>query len=388
MRLGAVIATRFLKSNLSQTILIILGIAVGVSVQIFIGSLIQGLQKSLIEKTIGNSPQITISAEKKEDRIDTYDDLLSNLEKFDKRISSISIALDNPAFLEKEDISQSVLVRGFDFDMADKIYKLYDKIVEGNSPINDNDIILGIDLKEEYSIEIGDEINIITSNQKIVKCKIVGFFDLQVTTLNTGWAITSLSTAQSIFDANDSISSIEMQLEADSIFEADAIATKIDNELLEVNFNITNWKDQNESLLSGLQGQSISSYMIQIFVMISVLLGIASILAITVIQKSRQIGILKAMGIRNSLARTIFLFEGLILGLLGAIVGILLGLLLLYSFTKFALNPDGTPVIELYINYSFIAFSGLFAMMVSVIAALFPAIRSSKLNPIEIIRNN
>jgi lipoprotein-releasing system permease protein len=128
--------------------------------------------------------------------------------------------------------------------------------------------------------------------------------------------------------------------------------------------------------------------MIQVFVLISVLLGIASVLAITVIQKSKQIGILKAMGIRNSTTSYIFLFEGLILGFFGAILGILLGLGLSFAFTKFALNPDGTPVIDLYISYPFIAFSGLIAVIASVLAALFPAIRSSKLNPIDIIRNN
>ena len=83
-------------------------------------------------------------------------------------------------------------------------------------------------------------------------------------------------------------------------------------------------------------------------------LGIASVLAITVIQKSRQIGILKAMGIKNRSASLIFLFEGLLLGIMGAILGVALGLGLGYMFTKFALNPDGTPVIELYIDYGFI----------------------------------
>ena len=117
-------------------------------------------------------------------------------------------------------------------------------------------------------------------------------------------------------------------------------------------------------------------------------ISIASILAITVLQKSKQIGILKAMGIRNSTTSFIFLFEGLILGFFGAIVGILLGLGLSLAFTKFALNADGTPVVDLYISYSFIALSGLIAVGASVLAALMPAIRSSRLNAIDIIRNN
>jgi lipoprotein-releasing system permease protein len=128
--------------------------------------------------------------------------------------------------------------------------------------------------------------------------------------------------------------------------------------------------------------------MIQVFVIISVVISIASILAITVIQKSRQIGILKAMGIRNSTTSYIFLFEGLILGFFGALAGILLGVGLSFAFTKFAINADGTPVVDLYISYSFIILSGFIAVAASILAALMPAIRSSKLNAIDIIRNN
>ena len=94
------------------------------------------------------------------------------------------------------------------------------------------------------------------------------------------------------------------------------------------------------------------------------------------------------MGIKNSATSYIFLFEGLILGFFGAILGIVLGLGLSFSFTKFALNPDGTPVIALYISYPFIFASGIIAIASSVLASLIPAIRSSKLNPIDIIRNN
>jgi lipoprotein-releasing system permease protein len=128
--------------------------------------------------------------------------------------------------------------------------------------------------------------------------------------------------------------------------------------------------------------------MIQVFVMISVILGIASVLAITVMQKSRQIGILKAMGIKNASSSLIFLFEGLILGIFGALAGIGLGLGLAYSFTVFAVRPDGTPVIALFIDPSFIALSGAIAVAACMLASLIPARRSSTLNPIDIIRNN
>jgi len=388
MKLGFRIATRFLKSNKGQTLLIILGIAIGVSVQIFIGSLIQGLQKGLVEKTIGNSSQITISSNTDDKKIYDYETLVDTIRSTDTSISKISVAADYPAFLEYGERSQSLLVRGFDLKQADGIYNILNRIEEGTYPINDKEIILGVEVKEEFGIGLNDDINIITTDQKYATFKVVGFFDLKVSSLNKNWGITTLATVQDVFDVKDSITSIEIQVEEASVFLADEIAARIAVNLNQDALAVENWKVQNEQLLSGLQGQSISSIMIQVFVMISVVLGIASVLAITVLQKSKQIGILKAMGIRNSSTSYIFLFEGLILGLFGALLGILLGLGLSVAFTKFALNSDGTPVIDLYISYSFILLSGVIAIIASVLAALVPAIRSSKLNPIDIIRNN
>lgn len=388
MSLSFKIASRFLKSNRGQTILIVLGIAIGVSVQIFIGSLIQGLQKSLVEKTIGNSPQITIVSTAEDKKIYDYDLLLEDIKMADNNIEKISIASDVGAIMKFMGNSQSILIRGLNLEDADRIYNIKNRIVEGRIPETLDEVILGFDLKSEYGISVNDVIEIVTQKGEVVKCKVVGFYDLKVASINKSWAITTLETVQKTFNIGESITSIEIQITPTSVFQADEIGGKIDRLIIKESIKVENWKEQNEQLLSGLQGQSVSSIMIQVFVIISVVLGIASVLAITVLQKSRQIGILKAMGIKNSAASKIFLYEGLILGVFGAIVGIILGLGLSFTFTKFALNPDGTPVVELYISYSFIVISGLIAVTSSVIAALIPAIRSSKLNLIDIIRNN
>jgi len=179
-----------------------------------------------------------------------------------------------------------------------------------------------------------------------------------------------------------------MQVTRADVFEADLIADAVKTTINDSSLSVLNWKTQNEQLLSGLQGQSISSLMIQVFVMLSVLLGIASVLAITVMQKSRQIGILKAMGIKNRTASLIFLTEGFILGIFGAATGVAFGVGLSVAFTKFALNSDGTPVVPLSFDPNFIALSACVAVLACVLASLIPARKSSKLDPIDIIRNN
>lgn len=385
MKLAFQIATRFLKSSKGQTILIALGIAIGVSVQIFIGSLIQGLQKSLVDTTIGNQPQITLTSNNEEKLIADYKEIVDRISANEEEVINLSVAADGPALISKNEETYSILLRGFNIDEADSIFNIKESLVEGTLPDSEGEVLIGVDLKEEADISIGDEIELLANFGDTSTVTVSGFFNLGVASLNKSWTITNLETAQNVFSYDDQVTSINMQLK--DVFLADTVADSIKEREPSETLVVDNWKAQNEDLLSGLNGQSVSSIMIQVFVMISVLLGIASILAITVVQKSKQIGILKAMGIKDKDSSLIFLFQGLLLGVLGAILGVALGLLLAFTFTKFALNPDGTPVVPLFIDPMFITFSAVIAVAASVIAALIPARNSSKLSPIEVIRN-
>lgn len=382
MRLAFNIAVRFLRSGKGQTILIALGIAIGVSVQIFIGSLIQGLQIDLVDTTIGSQSQITISSDSDDSLIEGYQELAKRIDSDYPNVRFVSPAADGPALIRKDDNSYSILLRGFDFAKAEGIYKINDKLT-GSLP-EKGGVLVGRDLSEESGIKAGDKIDIFFGEGKSETLTVSGVFDLGTASLNNSWVLTGIETAQSIFGYGDKATSIEMQVE--DVFAADTIAADIER-ILPAELGIDNWKDQNAALLSGLNGQSISSYMIQLFVLVSVLLGIASVLAITVVQKSRQIGILKAMGIQDAQSSLVFVFQGMMLGVAGAVLGILLGLGLAYSFTTFALNPDGSPVVPLFIDPGFIALSAGIAVLVAILAALVPARRSSRLNPIEVIRN-
>ena len=385
MRLSFEIALRFLKSNKGQTILIALGIAIGVSVQIFIGLLIQGLQTSLINKTIGNSPQITITSNSDDKRIKNWEAELEKVAATDNRIKSVSPAADVSAFLKNEDKAEPVLLRGFVIDKADTIYNFKDNIFDGRLPDGDGEVIVGKELKEKLALTKDQVVDVVAADGKKISIKIVGFYDLKVSSINEKWIISELATSQALAGYDNDITSIEMQVK--EIFKADEIANVIKDKLDNQSVKVADWKSQNQQLLSGLSGQSISSIMIQIFVLVSVVLAIASVLAISVMMKSKQIGILKAMGLKDRDTSLVFMFEGLLLGILGAAAGLILGAALLLMFTKFAVNPDGTPVVEIYFNYGFIAASGGIAILSAVIASLIPARRSSKMNPIEVIKN-
>lgn len=381
MKLSFQIAKRFLVSAKRQTIVIILGIAIGVSVQVFIGSLISGLQDSLINSTIGSRPQITIT---EADYISGYSSVISDVTAASDNVINITPTLTISGSGVNQTLSENVVFRGFDYSTANQTYKFDENLISGSLPNSLDEVVIGAGLQDSLNVTIGDTFTYSSPVYGETTLTVSGVFDTGVLAINDSWVITTLPTIQGILGEGDVVTNIEMQLKQpfDDIITKEAIASSIGS-----SYQITTWTEENQDLLSGLNGQSISSLMIQIFVIISVVLGISSVLAISVLQKSRQLGILKAMGIRDRDASKIFLFEGFILGVFGAILGILFGLGLSYMFTKFALNPDGTPVIPLTINAGFMVLSGGIALVASTLAALSPAIKSSKLSVIEVIRN-
>lgn len=387
MDISLKIAIRFLKSSRGQTLIIALGIAIGVSVQVFIGSLIQGLQKSLINTTVGNASHITILSTTDDKLIKNYDWILNYIDSKEDGITKISPVLDQPGFINRDKKSDSILIRGVLFEEADKIYDIKSRLVQGGLPKNDYEVVIGTDLQKELDVETGDKIVVTIPSGTRQEFRVSGVFDLKVQSINKTWFLTTLGSAQSLFGKDGRITSIEMQVDGSQVLTADEISKSLNGLNAKGDLKITNWKEQNEQLLSGLNGQSVSSYMIQVFVIISVVLGIASVLAISVMQKSKQIGILKAMGIKNSQASRIFFYQGLILGVLGGLMGIALGFALAYSFTVFARNADGTPIVALSIDPAFFALSFVIAVVASSLAALIPARKSSRLDPIEVIKN-
>ena len=385
MKLPLSIGWRFLKSSKGQTLLIVIGILIGVAVQVFVGSLIEGLQVSLVDGTIGNSSQVTILPEERGGTFEDEDDLFDQITE-DERITAVSKSFSRNGFIiQDEDETVAVFLRGFEFEEANEIYNFEEAVIDGEQPSAENEVLIGKELAEEAELSIGDTLEFAATTDSLSELEVVGIFDLGVTSLNESWVISELETAQGVFEEDNQLTNIETQV--DDVFAADTIASDILNEIGDDNFEITNWKEENESLLSGLSGQSVSSYMIQVFVLVAVLLGIASVLAISAVQKSKQLGILKAMGIKDKIAGRIFLFQGFILGTIGSILGALVGIGLMYVFSVFVTNPDGSSLVPFYVDPTFVLLSVGISIIASTIAAFIPAKNSSKLNPIEVIQN-
>ena len=377
------IAVRFLRSGRLQTVLIVIGIAVAISVQLFVGLLIESLQDGLVESTTGRTPHITITSALENITIRRWESIVESVQQI-AAVDAVSASVSSNAFIVKGDSTEPVLVRGFDLDTADPIYKINESIYEGNAYQSRSEVLIGKELAEGLDYEVGDSITVSTPSGAESVFSIAGLYDFGVASINKSWIITRVETAQKIFGFGGRVTSIDITV--DDLFQADVIAGQIERAIYNDNVIVENWKDQNQELLSALESQSLSSYMIQIFILVSVVIAIASILAITVFQKSRQIGILKAMGIRDRAASLIFLYEGLLLGFVGSLVGIALGLGLLYAFTTFSSTETGESIIAFRFDYLFILRSWIIALIASVLAGIIPARKSLKLNPIDVIR--
>jgi lipoprotein-releasing system permease protein len=376
------IAIRFLLSGKTQTVLIVGGIAVAISVQVFVGLLLDSLQKGLVDRTVGNSPQVTISSAKENVTIGRWEEIVTIADSLGAT-AAVGVSASANALVMTGNDSVPVLVRGFDANAVERIYGLEDSLYEGRAVAAAGEVLIGRDLSEELEIAIGDKLQVRTPGGAVVDYTVSGLFDLGVAAIDGSWVVANVRTAQNLFGFGDRVTSVEIKVV--DIFSADLVAADIEYLLDNEDLDVSNWKDENEQLLEAVQSQAISSNMIQIVIILSVAIAIASILSISVLQKKRQVGILKAMGIKDRAASLIFVYQGVFIGLLAGLVGIALGVGFLYGFTLFA-TSGGESVIDFRFEPLFIVRSFAVAIVASALAGLVPARKSLQLTPAEVIR--
>ena len=373
------IAWRFLTSSPVQSLLIAAGISVGIATQIFVGSIIFSLQDSLLNTAIGSAPQMTIQAVKESDPV-RYTPEMQKLLATDSRVRPGTVVpiRSAPALYSNGTDSASLGLIGANLKDLEGIYKLSARTVSGRPSLGQDEIMLGKDFADKFGIKAGDTISLKFQNNQTGSFTVTGLFDLGAAQFNLRNAFVNGSVPQNVLSwSNDQFTQIQLQL--NQPYDSQKIAAQWAQQLPGV--SVTEWQGQNKDLLAGLIGQAVSSYMIQGFVLVAVALGIASTLAISAVQKTRQIGILKAMGLSDKAAGQVFLWQAAILGVTGSLGGIAASFALLGLFM---LSPK---TFTITMQPSFVAISALIGMIVALLSSIIPIRRTSRLDPIEVIQN-
>lgn len=245
MKTAARIAWRFLAHAKGQSILIAIGIAVGVSVQVFIGSLIAGLQVELVDTAIGRNTQVTVTSAERGGTIEDYQTIIETIEQTRTDTRHVSPVVDASGFLRGADGSDfPILLRGLDIGRADGIYRLSQSLQTGQLP-GGNEVLIGKNLAQEAGVI--DTVTLATPRGSTREVAVSGVFDLGAAALNERWVISGLAFAQDLFSYGDKVSAIEMQ--AEDPFLADEIAAGLSS-ALPTGLKVVDWKSQNEQLLS------------------------------------------------------------------------------------------------------------------------------------------
>jgi lipoprotein-releasing system permease protein len=398
------VALRFLREGRMQTLLILVGVAFGVGVMVFLSALINGLQTSLVRQTLSVQAHVVVRAPEEEARrlgegpsgkylaevekqqqrprsIDQYAQVLASVERVPGVVAAAPTVAGS-AFVHRGNANASVALRGVDPESFEHIVPVSNKLQSGRFWVTGPHCVIGTQLAQDLGAGLGDKLRIEATTGRNDVFTVTGIFDLGNKDVNSRWVFVSIRSAQTLLDLPARISTIEVK--TSDVFAADTVAADITSR---TGLVADSWMKINRQLLVALSSQSASSVMIQFFVILAVALGIASVLVVSVVQKSREIGILRATGTSVRRIVGVFLTQGALVGLLGSVLGSGVGAVLALLFANLATNPDGSPTFPVDLNALLFARSLAVATLVGLAAAVAPARRAARLDPAVAIRH-
>ncbi len=396
------VALRYLREGKIQTVLVLGGAAVGIAVLVFLTALISGLQQSLIRQTLSSQAHIMVKPLERQarvlpgppgavavDEIERVADRVRSIEQWQQVMRSIErlpgVVAATPtvagsAFAIRGDAQKSIALRGIDGSFA-QVIEILPKLRAGVLEMQGTEVVLGSVLAEDLGVWVGDKVRLATAEGRSEVFTVRGIFDLGNRDVNQRWVLVPIHAAQTLLDLAGGVTTLEVRVR--DVFAAEQLARTIASY---TGLSADSWMKINAQLLVALRSQSSSSYMIQVLVILAVALGIASVLGVSVIQKSREIGILKATGTSTRTVQRIFLIEGGLVGLFGAGAGGLIGAMMAIAFANLAKSPDGAPIFPVDLNPGLFVIASLVSLVTGVVAAYFPARRAARLDPAVVIR--
>jgi len=399
-----IVALRLLGEGRWQTGFIIGGVAIGVAVIVFMSALLTGLQANFIRRVLTAQAHIQLLPPKEtvrtlRDQISgeaeaaTVQAPLQRLKSIDqwqaiadqiramRDVLIVSPSAAGSALVVRGDASRAISLVGIEPSLYFHIVSLADKMVQGAMRLNASDILIGTDLASDLGVSVGDKLRVTAGSGADTVFTVSGIFDLGNKGANQRTTYVALHTAQSLLGLQGGVSSLDVTVK--DIYAAEEVAQRI---TAETGVQADSWIKTNAQFFSAVQAQVSANTAIRFFVGLSVAFGIASVLFVSVVQRSREIGILRAMGVTRQRILRLFLLQGGLLGLGGSVAGSIVGAAALVLWRELARGTDGQPLVPVTLEVPLFVIALVLATLTGVLAAVAPALRAARLDPVVAIR--
>jgi lipoprotein-releasing system permease protein len=403
------ICLRYLKAKRKQSfislisVISVAGVLVGVMALIIVLGVMTGFTEGFREKILGINSHIVV--QKVGDVIEEYRALVTTVEK-EPGVSAATPYIYTQVMVTGGAGGTGAIMRGIDPETASSVISINQHMKEGSvaslGPAkSDNNrkvpgIIVGKDLANQLRLSLHDRVRLLSASgpltpmgviPKTKACEIVGIFETGMYEYDSSLIYTSLETAQEFLNIGDTVHGVEIKI-AD-IFAANTIARNIENNL-GFAFVARDWMRTNKNLFSALQLEKTALSIIVALVVLVAAFNIVSMLIMVVMEKTKDIAILKSMGATSRSIMRIFIYEGLIIGFTGTALGIIGGLTVceLLSRYRFIKLPDVYPLSTLPVRVLplDITLISLSAILITFLATIYPSWQASRVDPAVTLR--
>ena len=398
--LEAMLALRFLREGRLQSSMVLAGVTAGVAVTVFLTQLIAQLQTAIIDRVMGSQAHVVIQPTQeqvlrlpseqaqaaqvqprlqRQRAVDQWERVAA-LAAATPGVLAVSPVVSGPALVTRGAAVQSVTVLGVRAEDYRQVVRMDGYMIAGRFELSTSGTLIGRELAEDLGLQLGDKLRVSSGSRSQV-VTVTGLFDMGSRELNRRRIFTTLRLAQTLLDMPGSVSVIDLSV-AD-LFGANAVADPLREQ---TGLRVESWMQTNAGLLNALSNQTISNNLIRGFVVAIVALGISSVLVVSVVQKQREIGILRAMGAGRRQIMWVFLLQGALMGALGSALGALLAYGLLVLFSHIFKAPDGSAMYTAVLDVALVLGAGVLACAVGMLAAFMPARRAARMDPVQAIR--
>jgi lipoprotein-releasing system permease protein len=379
----------------------VVGITVGVAALLVVLSVFNGFNSVVTQVLVGFDPHLKItpaqgkSMSLAEETINTLND--------DARISAWAPFVESKALLMTNEFNRVVLVKGVIDSAIGNVTGLKERIVLGSLSFNDTQesagVVLGLTLADRMAATVGTGLTLVSpvgvdamllqfGQPAMRKCKVVGIYDSNNKDYDAHYAFISLAEARKLFEYKEGISGVELRLQ--NITHADEVKADLQQKLSS-GFTVSTWYDLHKDLYSVMKIERWVAYIILCLIVGVATFNVLGSLTMGVIEKKRDIGILKSLGATRRSTMRVFMFEGILVGTIGTVLGLIIGFAVCYLQIKYQLFPLDPnvyiiPAIPVELRWTdFLAVSAA-SMMLSMFASLYPALRAARLQPVDAIR--